>query len=813
MVAVAVMSLGLSLAGYYWDAWTDVPVAVRFITGVVAFGISPGLLIAGPLLARGSRRLELTDFVISVFTCSFSCNLLFNIALFAVDASFAELAYWYLIVQATGYALWAVWAWSRGRGPHPANTAAVMLQVPTTPAVVRATLIAAAILVVYIGYTNGSPPVNPEELVSLRKLAENPVVRYDNISFRDGEPSTYLFVPFQVLIVGTSVLAHLDVVLTYSMFWAVTTFLSIVVLTRLAYVMFGRPEVAAVTCLLGIAIAVFDARSVIEEAGILVPYPNRYGFGSGVLLPLGLLLFWSILREARGFSWRWALLIYLVVETTFVHARETLLAMGAMSVVFALLAARPRKHRVELVRIAIVLALMAGVLGVYKYVNLTLAPGLDAYVAELGQVSRDAAARMTAERGIWSALVTPAPRELQTGTGEATVSVGVADYRRLFVEPWQRTDAQYLGRLFLPLALLALPLYVLRSRSIAELSLAVLLAGLGLLTASGFLELHISALVGNPEIFVAYNVIFIAALFVFGDLACAIGARVAERCRRSPTATTAMLASAAALLVVSFVFARSIAEWRGTAASYWTNGFAWLLIVTTVVATAYRLVRHDLPLFRDSGPPSTPLAWVAACCIVAIVALPAMRESDVWQKNPFRPAYPSGHFTGDLVRDFVPLSDSHKIEPRAYPVDIVRFLRNGLPPNQTVLSADTHALSVVSPHFAAIVSDAGAVRPSYIANIEYLRRFGRGNTTFAVLPFLDDEEGRRLFDELVEQFGVDVVLVNPSESAEVGRRIELDGRLRERMQPVFEYDGFVIYRIRPARSAPTTSYTAHRPSS
>ena len=117
--------------------------------------------------------------------------------------SFADLAYAYVVAQALGYLLWGAWAWQARRERALAGVHGGTFEVSRAMLIAGLALTVAAAALTYIAYAKGSPPVNPEELVSLRKLAENPTVRYDNISFRNGDPSTYLFVPFQVLIVGT----------------------------------------------------------------------------------------------------------------------------------------------------------------------------------------------------------------------------------------------------------------------------------------------------------------------------------------------------------------------------------------------------------------------------------------------------------------------------------------------------------------------------------------------------------------------------------------------------------------------------------
>jgi hypothetical protein len=794
-VAAALFGIIFSLTGFHWQHWIAVPVAVRFAAGVIAFGLSPGLLIAGPLMTTRSRTMGPVDFIISVFTCSFSCNLVFNIVLFTSGWPFADLAYGYLLVQALGYALWAAWALRssrpNGRMVRDGRTA-VEVWGWTTIAALAAT--GAVVALAYVAFVNGSPPANPEELVALRKLAENPVVRYDNISFRNGDPSTYLFVPFQILMVGTSVLAHLDVVLTYSLFWAVTTILSIAVIARLAHVMFGHAAVAVVVCLLSVAIGFFDARSVVESAGIVTPYPNRYGFGSGVLMPLSLLLFWSILRDPGTQLWRWGLLIYLVVETTFVHARETILTMGAMAVVFVLLSVHWRRHRIALARIAGMLGIMLAVLLIYRHVNLSMAGELNAYVSGLSDASERAAGRMFDEYGFWPALVTEAPPQVTVRVDAVTTVVHISSYRDLFVEPWKGyvdERPEFLGRLYLPIVFLLLPWYALRARSVSQMTLPLVLAGLGIVTAAGPLQLFIAAIVGNPEIFVAYNLVFLFALLVFCDATYRAAAFVAGS---TSWLRTMGIVSVPLALLLSFVVAESTVEWRLVLADAWSNGVAWALLAATVVAAGYRVLRYDLPLFSETeGHSALPL--LMATGVVLAVMVPAMRASVVWREDPFDPEFPPATFTGNLLGDYDRLEASEKLFPAVYPVAVVRFLREALQPNQIVLSRDTLALLVATPHFSAIVTVDGRVPSSYIANADYLRKFARREGTFEIYPYLADEDGRRIFKEMVREFDVDVVVVDPTESDHVRRAIEEHDDLRLMLQQIFASDGFLIYAV------------------
>jgi len=779
----------LSLVGLAWNAWTTLPVPIRFAAGLIAFGLAPGLLIVGPFVARRSREIDATDFIISAFTCSFSCNLLFNVALFTFESSFAGILRAYLLLQVAGYAAWGVtWLLRASR----ARDAGGFIGPRETVKGLSVALGAAVLGLTLVAYLNGSPPASPEELVSLRKLADNPVVRYDNISFRSGDPSTYLFVPFQILIVGTSLLARLDVVLTYSLFWAVTTMLSIVVITRLAYVMFGRADVAAIVCVLAVAIGFFDPRSVIDDAGIVTPYPNRYGFGSGVLLPLGLLLFWSILRDRELSIWRWALLIYVVIETTFVHARETILSMGAMTTVFLLMAARPRKHSRALVQIAGGLVIMTAVLLAYKHGSLTLAPQLGEYVASLSEASRGAVAQVVRDRGIWSAVVTEAPGLLTANVDGTAVQARITTFGDLFVHPWNES---YPGRLYFPVVLLTLPLYALWAGSFAQLSLAALLAGLGIITASGFLQLHIATVVGSPEIFVAYNIAFLATLFILADEVGALGRGAAERWGGSLIGGVLITTIILSLVAGAFVLSTALQELLYSLAASWTRTTSWQLLGATVFAILYRITRRDLPLLaRPARPPASPLAWMTACGLVLVVLMPAIRDSELWQSNPFRPKYPPGAFTGALLEDYDLLRASGKLAPVVYPVDVVRFLRESVPAGQTILSRDTFALLLTTPHFAAIVSNGGVVPPSYIANSEYLTMAG-GTTGFDVRTHIADSGRVGMFRQMLERFEVDLLITDPTESLEMHRAIEGYAALRGVLESIFDSEGFTIYRV------------------
>jgi hypothetical protein len=786
--SLCLVAVVLALASFYWAGWSATPVTVRLIAGVTAFGVSPGLLLIGPFLSRRPRRVAPADFVISVITCSFSCNLVFNAVLFALKWSLADLTRAYLLLQLIGYLVWAASSLVHSeRVPIVASHGRGRMSLPALAAI--SLLATAAAALVYITYVNGAPPTNPEELTWLRKLTGNPGVRFDNLSYRDGDPSTYLFVPFQILIAGTSVVAHADVALTYSVFWAVTTVLSLFMIGRLAYILFGRAEIAALVCLWMVMIGFFDPNAVVAAAGIVRPYPNRYGVAGGVLLPLVLVLFWSILRESEFQLWRWALLVYVTVEMTFVHARETTLAVGTMVGLLVVLAARPKHHRREVAWIAAVIGVTAVVLYVYKHVNLAIAPELGAYVGEMSEACRIALSNLIREHGFLGALVAPVPKGTTVGVNANAVSLNFVAYQGLFLDTWIRV---YPGRLFLPLALVVLPLYAWFARSITELSLALVLAGLGAVASSGLLALYASAAVGNPEVLLAYNLIFLLSLLVLCCSAWRAGVAIANFSKGLPGRRWLLVGACVLLPVASYYFGAQVLDWRTSLGLRWTAAVGWALIAAAVIAIVDRLRRSDLPLFPDQEEVSA-IASLASACLILAVVMPAVQQSDTWDDDPFSPEYPSYRFSGDFVSDYPQLMATGKLEASDYPLEVIRFLREGMPPNQTVFADDTLAILQRVPHFAAILSNKGTVPATYIANGEYLQTYSLSGTKFEIRPFLSETSHIHRFEEMLTRYGVDIVLVSPGESSDVKRYWEQSTELQARLRPVFERDGYLIY--------------------
>lgn len=777
------------------------PIGFRLIVGLISFGLAPGMLI---LAATNWRRAERADGLpltfVNAVALSFSCNLLLNLVLFSTRISFRELTALYLGGQAIAYAAVGL-AFLR----NPASSFLQPVALSASPArMVAGALLSVALFgTIYYTYNNAMCGAPIEELVVLRKLQDAPTIRYDNLSLVRGQPATYLFVPFQIFITGVATVGHLDVALVYPTFHAVTTLLGILALLLLCWEVF-HDEVAVWVLAGFLALAVgTDFLGLQVELGLVAPCPNRYGFAGGVLLPLSLLMFFVSLRTSSGRLLHFFLLTYLVVEMTFVHARETLFALACMVVTSLFLGLRFQKHSSLLRLVAIAIASTVGALLTYKYVNLALSQSLDLYVGLLTEESRNALRRLVNEQGLLGSLFSPGPPQISILFPEVGLRVphGVAGYGPILLGSLQQL--YFPSRLVLPIALMALPAVVLMAGSLVELVLAACLSLLGLVLLSGLLKLGISAIVGNPEVLGAFCLAYLLAFLLFARLVSQVAERLALSCGTGKGRAPAIALGVALTVALLVVHLADVRRWLQDA---WTPAFALGLHLTTMVLIVARSVRGRLPFFpatpeslsADERRPGTvtSLRWAIGLGLFGIYALPAITSTRPWSRWTLDAAHPPSSFTGDLIRDYPQLVQSNRIQG-GLPQGLLAMLRERVPPQQVVLSANSVAIAAGTSHFAAILTaeQDAEVSSSYICNWDYIRNYQIRPGPFRLRPFLNSADGAARLRSMLDGLHVDLVVVGPEESDAVAEKVAASGDLPRLLRQIYAGDGYVLYRI------------------
>src|SRR6185436_13374896 len=110
---------------------------------------------------------------------------------------------------------------------------------------------------------------------------------------------------------------------------------------------------------------------------------------------------------------------------------------------------------------------------------------------------------------------------------------------------------------------------------------------------------------------------------------------------------------------------------------------------------------------------ATPLVFGLALLLMA----PLVVRSRCWKGNRFKPRAP---FHGDFAQDYGSLCRTGRL-PSSYPLPLVAFLRDKLPPNRVVMARDTFSVVLTTNHFVAVLAGAGdpKVPIHYVLNWNY----------------------------------------------------------------------------------------------
>lgn len=207
--------------------------------------------------------------------------------------------------------------------------------------------------------------IDREQTILTRKIAENAGAYKFDIMYLPGEPHTYLYEPLGFLIALIANATGSDVIVITDKFWALN-----VIFTGLfgaAFVATAvRWRMGSVIYLFFFAFSVFlYPLSDFTQTGVLMPYPNRYGFGPGVLVPAGLWLIIKFEETKRPWTLLSLIPLFLLTLTVF-HAREGLLLFIVYGLFAALLFLFKESRKEILVRYGLLLFLCAVLLGLFS---------------------------------------------------------------------------------------------------------------------------------------------------------------------------------------------------------------------------------------------------------------------------------------------------------------------------------------------------------------------------------------------------------------------------------------------------------------
>lgn len=677
-VTLAAAALTLSPIEEPWR-WLPVTFAIAAVAGFVL----PGYVILslwGGLRTRMESRVELlaASALLSVFVQVLS-------SIVALEAGISTR--WVVLAQLASIAVVLGGMWKRNT--VPALTASLRERRPDAATWFTAAGLVSVVALAAMAFA-GSGYIDRLTATVARKLAEHEHPTTLSIIFIKGQALTYLYDPLAFMIAWISTVTHSDVIVVTDKFWAID-----IVMTAL----FGASFVVAATRR-RFAAAVFLAFMVLYvlkyplldlgNAGLLMPYPNRYGFGPGVLVPAG---FWLMVRfETSQRAWPIAVLLPLqVFGMISFHAREAVLMLmvyGFYGV--ATVAVGPRRKE-ALARYGAALLAAAVMLGVYTAHHRRTVKHMPAVTAELKQYARAEWDRILADGSI--AFDHEYFRTFPLFVGEYEYG---AYYRR--IAQTQRPAVAY------PLIIVALLLpLALPSRrpwgwfGVSAFTLPLLILTYPLLYAPIILA------VGTPDLFHCETFLYSLTLlllvtgwmeagrFIGGVVERGLGRVSALQPKRGWCWTGLIVASnSLAFLAYRQVDVLLDLHLRRPIRLLWLHlGFT-AAVLTLMIAV--RLIVRRWPAFaqlRDGAAPGpSEGASVLGCLLVGVLGVPAIWNHRV-PDPPFDRAMEisreENRPISGLIRDYDRVVRRVNMHTD-FSVELVRFMRESIPPGRVFLA-------------------------------------------------------------------------------------------------------------------------------
>ena len=470
LVAFATVSgLGAIL---YWTGgirllspYAAIPIALLLFT------LAPGYLLVLLLQARGRHRYGFLTLSLLSTSLGFSWNFLTNVAVFLLGPNIEQTVTVYVCTVAVSYALALIvrFVFRRGAEPH-------RIAIAPIPAACGAV----GVCLIYVLILHREPSFfYVEEFTILRKILSVPSISFDNIGYERGDRTTYIFVPFYLAVAMVTKYLDVDVFIGYLAVWPFTALISLACIAKLSQLLSGRMEPAVIL----MAAAIFAVLFVHIRPSVyrveLLPLPDRYSVAEGVLLPLALFHFFMHINNERFNPAMLTGLVYLIVENTFIHAKETLYILGIFTVYAVMLWIQPRWDRARLGRTLSVIGLVVAMVGVYALVNALSNTELLMHLAE--------------RRSSYA-------QNLLNGLQQYGALVFFRDGEPLGYRETLRWSVDYANAKWLIALLLLLPIYVWRAERFDALLLPTAIAAMMLLVASFGLSSLIVIIVGEPDI-------------------------------------------------------------------------------------------------------------------------------------------------------------------------------------------------------------------------------------------------------------------------------------------------------------------------
>jgi hypothetical protein len=651
--------------------------------------------------------------------------------------------------------------------------------------------------------------IDREQTILARKIAESVRPHKFSIMYLPGAAHTYLYEPLGFLVGLVANATGGDVIVITDRFWAVLVFLT--GLFGAAFVVTATRWRAGASLFIGLYVVILFGHPL-EEFGrtaLFAPYPNRYGFGPGVLTVAG---FWLILlyeQTDRARRWIAAWIPVFILTMVLFHAREGLLTLliYAMFAGTLLLVERDRRHVASRYGPALVIATMLlGAFSIYHKSN----------VGHVGSVTGELRAGLGKE--LTRMLANPALAV--AGEYRKTFPIFVGKYELGgFYEGLIRSAPTAIA-FMLMFVLVVLPMMAV-ARPAKWVWLGV--AGVtGLLTICRFplLFTGMSWAVGTTDLFhcqsTFYSLVAVIGVSGFIELArltpaagqwagrgasrlfAGVGERPMSRVRAGMSVVAAI--SPGAAVVIFFLTAY---PWLGWAQArpysvYWIHAG---LVITAVGIVVFRRGQQESRVTEPGGAVERsvePSRREVVACAALILACAACHGTVRGAGESFgrvltRRIIEEGGAVSDIYREYDRLIRKPNMAS-PFPVGLCRFLRERVAPLRKFITDATVATTV--PLYANLYVAHAGIKLS-TDRPYYERWFDRRGAH----PLFNDRplaEFWRINLEFLQAFDIDYILVDPVHRGKVVAFTERVNAVRRVFETAYQERGFSVVQVNRA---------------
>lgn len=780
------LHLALGVLGMAWltylGALDFLPLWTRFFFSIISLALLPGYAIFSLLTSVQKSHYDRLSILLVSTSLSFSYNFFLNTIVFAFNLALSQALLCSLTLTTTLY-LSLIVIKIVSKSPFKSDPFHL------TPAVLSFA-VAAIVVAIFTFIKPIQGGYYAEELMVMQKVTLNPAITIKSLSIVQGEATTYLFIPFYLLMGMIGLICKVDVTVAIQIMWSFTSVLSLLCLTKITEFVTGSRKPAMVIATVYVITAMFFPQLRSDQLVFLLPTPDRYAFSAGVLLYLALFHFLVHVHDDKLNYAMFIGLVYIIVEVAFVHAREAIMVLGCIFLFLVISFLHQGRRSPYFFKTLVVIGVCIGALAVYKYVNLFVSPSLNDFVNASQTHLADLLRQTIGDGSFFSRVFYDLPN---SPVERYEYNLG---FRHL--NP---------GSVFIGLTLISLPLYILSVNEIWRYWLPLLVSSVLLLLLSGPLKLLIGAMVGSEHLFRLTGLIYIPCLIIFADMLCLVVARIGMLSVSNWTKAFMIACLATFMLALPPIENKwFITNSRLGDAAFLLGVVVFILLKSS--PAAWRYIQSILAMPRVKNYLDNHWQAIALVFLVIVAILPLTPYLKTFNYGGVINLDYTQHYDDGSYQSLSRIS-AHDMLGQSFikdyyvPETIYKFIRDKLPGQATWLGRSTILILIGSNHYSPILTYNGSMIGAYMYNDSFIKEFEMQDFSFLKLI---DKPAR--FLNMLGKYGVDYLLVEPNEVDPVLAGIEKSPDLAPHFQTVFQEQGFAILKVVHPKAA-TDSKTAN----